>query len=184
MEFQELFATFLMGLGAILALVLTIALSGVMLAWSAKARRTLSVIDSNPALLAFGNTATGQYLHGQLQGLLPLIDQPNDKAIQDLLNVPILKKLHAQGIIDDKALSKGLSHFLGLTIDLLDGRSANHLMEKDIMSGRGLPIASSPEGSFQERLANAGHSLSAQVPRQFYESPPSANIKEDPDARG
>lgn len=134
MEFQEVFITFLMGLGAILALVLTIALSSVMLAWSAKARRTLASIDSNPALLAFGNTPTGQYLHAQLQGLLPQFDQPTDKAIQDLLKVPLLKNLYNQGIIDAPTLSKGLSHFLGLTINLLDGKPSN-LLEKEAYTG-------------------------------------------------
>lgn len=127
--YQDVFVTFLMGLGAILALVLTIAVSGVALAWSAKTRQTLNRIDSNPALLAFGQSATGQYLHQQLQGLLPMVDQPTDKAIQDMLSIPVLKKLYNQGIIDAPALSKGLSHFLGLTIDLLDGKPSQ--MAKD-----------------------------------------------------
>lgn len=118
---KDVFVLFLMGLGAILALVLTIALSGVLMAWSAKTRRFYLSIDSNPAMLAFGQSPTGQYLHGQLQTLMPKVDQPSDKAIQDLLKVPILRDFHKQGIIDDKALSVGLSKALGLTIDLFDG---------------------------------------------------------------
>ena len=112
----------LVALGMLLALLGAVSASvgTVALAWAAKTRKAFNEVDK--ALAPFGRTATGQYLHGQLLGLTQYVDQPSDKTVQDLLKVPILRDLHKQGFIDDKALSRGLSQALGLTIDLLDGK--------------------------------------------------------------
>ncbi len=125
---QEVFVLFLMGLAAIFALMLTIAASAVFVGVSVKASRWVTAIDRNPALVGFGNTATGQYVHGQVERLLPAIDSPDDKLIKDLAALPILNTLYKNGIITEDALRKGASKILtdtlGLAVGLLDGTPA------------------------------------------------------------
>lgn len=128
---NQVFVLFLMGLAAIFALIFTLAASVVLVGASAKASRWLTAIDRNPALVGFGNTATGQYIHGQVGRLLPAIDSPDDKLIRDLAGLPILKNLYSRGIITEEVFrtgaSKLMSDALGLAVGLLDGKESPHI---------------------------------------------------------
>ncbi len=126
--YQDVFALFLMGLAAIVALLFTIAASAVLLGASVKASRWVTAIDHNPAMVNFGNTVTGQYLYNQVASLIPKIDSADDKLIKELAQLPMLKQLYTKNIITEdvfrSGVSKLLSESLGVAAGFLDGKES------------------------------------------------------------
>jgi hypothetical protein len=82
-------------------------------------QKKISTIDA--ALVPFGQTSTGQYLHGVTEGLVELVDQPTDTLIIQAANLLHKTLPDTQGLITKEQMSEAATTVLEGLTKLLDG---------------------------------------------------------------
>ena len=102
-------------------LFVLVVLASMLWAYSVKVNSRLKALDSDPRVLAFGQSVPGKMVNSGLQAFYPLIDEPSDPLIKAALQLPILRRAYAEGAITGEELSAKSADVVSKAIYLTDG---------------------------------------------------------------